>query len=353
VTRCEELCIELTSLCNQDCVHCSSEATLSLAAANALPMERVETLLQWFRDQGGEFVEFSGGEPLLYSRIVDVVRMASALGLDVRLYSTGAPKQSGVPSLADLQAAGLSSIVFSLQGASRVTHEGITRTPGSFTRTIHEIQRAVGLGLRVGVHFVPMKPNFRELSEAVDLAASIGVDEFSVLRFVAQGRGAVDAGRLALSYEEFQILLKELADLVVDEKRIRVRAGCPMSFCALYRPEVEMKECRAGISTAIVDPVGLMSPCPAFKKLPGVRAADSVEDWASAWEQCQINGVGSVAAEGLQGPCAECLDVAVCQGRCAAQRHLSNGSLLLGPDPMCPVAGRDRAQTLSSVANCR
>lgn len=333
---CEELCVELTDLCNQACVHCSTNATQNAACAKRLPFDTVSGLLRWFAGQGGSLVELSGGEPLLYPDLLPTLGLARSLDLETRLYTTGAPKMKHIPALEQLADAGLSSAVFSLQGASRATHERITRVPGSFERTISNVRDYVRAGLWVGLHFVPVKLNYRDVRAMAELASDLGVKELAFLRFVPQGRGLVNRAELELSHPEFQRLLHELSDLVVSETRLAIRAGCPLSFCVAG---FESKQCKAGATTALVDSVGRMHACPAFKNLPGMLTPGFGLNWEAAWSDCQRNVALRMASEGLSGICTACEDLLQCQGRCAAQRYLAHGSIVIGPDPMCPLAG--------------
>ena len=241
-----------------------------------------------------------------------------------------------MPSLTQLIDAGLASAVFSLQGATRATHERVTRVPGSFERTIMNIQQYVKAGLWVGLHFVPLRSNYRDARTMTDLAADLGVDELAFLRFVPQGRGVTNRPELELSHGEFQWLLRELSSMAASETRLIIRVGCPLSFSAAG---LESKECKAGLTTALVDPFGRMHACSAFKNLPGTDTPDLGPDWNVAWHSCQRRGVGEVTAEGLSGACAVCKNLAECRGRCAAQRYLAHGSIMVGPDPMCPRDG--------------
>jgi radical SAM protein with 4Fe4S-binding SPASM domain len=184
-----------------------------------------------------------------------------------------------------------------------------------------------------------MKPNAHELVAAVELVERLGVDEFAALRFVPQGRGCENRDALELSYEAFQALLSELANLVVESNRLVVRAGCPMSFCSVYRSEIVPQECEAGRSSVLIDPNGDMYPCPALKQVPELSISTrSGAGIAAGWEGDAWDTVRGVTPESLTGDCSSCIRVAECVGRCAAQRYLSHGSFLVGPDPMCPLS---------------
>lgn len=345
---CRELCIELTSLCHQNCLHCSSDSTRCADAAKHLDMSYVEALLVWFAGQGGELIELSGGEPLLYPGIEDVIRLASGLGLRVRLYSTGLPQGTHAPSLALVKRAGATEVVFSVHAATAAIHDALTDTRGSFENTVRAVRDAVALGYWVGVHFVPTRLNADQLVATVSLAAELGADEFAVLRFVPQGRGLRNRQALELPQEQFETVLESLANLVADERRIRVRAGCPVSFCSLYRQEIEPAPCKAGKNTALIDPSGDMYPCPAYKRIRGFEGQRPLLSVAEMWTRPSWTALRT--PERLSGVCAQCTLVDTCAGRCAAQRYLAHGDESIGPDPMCPLQSSARRDGGIAVA---
>lgn len=337
---CKELCIELTDLCHQNCVHCSSSSTLNASSCHSLEAAQVEKLIAWFSSQGGELLELSGGDPLLYPALRSILRVAADRDIRVRIYTTGYDLAApNVPSLAELHALGVRELVFSLQGSCAALHEEVTCSPGSFDRTVQAIRDARQLGFWVGVHFVPMTVNVDSLEDTYRLAETLGVNEFAVLRFVAQGRGAENQW-LEIDETRFEALVRRLAELVPESSKTKMRAGCPLNFCSLYSSSIEPKRCDAGKTTALVDPRGVMYPCPAFKNIDKAIGVGPSDDWQALWESAQWNELRELQPESLSGECAECGRRDRCSGRCAAQRYLAHGSVLVGPDPMCPLSTR-------------
>lgn len=335
-TRCVELCLELTTRCHQNCIHCSTESTPLGERERQLSLHQAKSAVEWFAGQGGSTLQLSGGEPLYYPHLREIVSLARARGLRSIAYTTGLPS-GGEPSIQELVSLGLSGCVFSLQGARREVHERITRVPGSFERTLGAIRDSVSLGIWTGVHFVPMRPNCTDMNAAAELALDLGVSEFAILRFVPQGRGADNARILELTDEQTHCMLVEVARLVARSPNF-VRAGCPLNFCSIYEPSIEPKVCLAGRTTVMIDPRGGMYPCPAFKRTAAYMVKAKGDEWAAAWANQCWRELRSLRFQDIEGPCALCSRLAQCVGRCAAQRLMANGSVLAGPDPICPVA---------------
>lgn len=60
-----------------------------------------------------------------------------------------------------LKNAGLRKIVFSLYGGHAKTHDYITQTTESFLKTLNSILLMKSLGFWIGIHFVTIRPNYK------------------------------------------------------------------------------------------------------------------------------------------------------------------------------------------------
>ncbi|MGH9434158.1 MAG: radical SAM protein [Terriglobia bacterium] len=85
--RLTELKIELTQECPLACIHCSTQS--NRFAKSFLPPTIVLRLLMESRKMGVKKVAFSGGEPLVYRELLELLRYAASLQLAVSLYTTG------------------------------------------------------------------------------------------------------------------------------------------------------------------------------------------------------------------------------------------------------------------------
>jgi radical SAM protein with 4Fe4S-binding SPASM domain len=346
----DELCIEITGKCLMQCRHCSSSCTQANSAL--LSYDRILTILDDARLLGTKTIEISGGEPLLHPRILDIIREAKK-NFEVRLYTSGFLGDSdGIPEpiVSSMAALGLDRIIFNLQGASAEIHERITMTPGSFESVISSIKRARAACLWLGAHFVPMIPNYKEIGALARLCSSLQVDELAILRFVNQGRGAINGGSLELSPDDFHTLIMD----VVREKQIgdclQIRTGCPMNFCSFVDSDIKPVKCKAGLSTLLINFAGEVVPCPAFKQARAFTIGNINRlTLSSLWhESDKLRQLRTFDFRQIQG-CNECERLDVCQGRCMAQRFYATGSIYEGPDPLCPYKRVSRTTVRDEV----
>jgi pyrroloquinoline quinone biosynthesis protein E len=255
--------------------------------------------------------------------------------------------------LRELLTLGLDKIVFNLQGPQKI-HDLITQQAGSFEAVYGSIKRAKKLGFWVGIHFVPMKPNAREIGEVLEIAKNLSTEEVALLRFVPQGRGKANETELKLTRKELWVFLENVAILrKVFQKKPQIRIGCPLDFLDFKDQTVEMCNCKAAISSCSITPAGDVIPCPGFKHLYEFVAGNVIENsLEKIWTTAKVfNDIRKIDYRNLE-ICSECSRVDTCKGRCLAQRARQYGNLLKGPDPDCNLYERNKMRKKTSGGYC-
>ena len=327
-----EVCLEITNACPMNCVHCSSGGQSNLE--EEMSLDEIKEVIAEIADLGGEVIEISGGEPTIHSGLVEIIRCAKDFGLETRLYTSGFHfPEHIINSLISLD---LDKVIFNLQGANRKTHEYITRTEHSFINVIRSI-KMVTKDVWVGVHFVPMKPNFKELKKVIELCSNLNVKEVGILRFVPQGRGEVNRPWLELSRIELRQFVRDLVREFHQSDCPMIRIGNPMNFCSLMDDSIPVQRCHAGLSSCLIKPNGEVAPCPAFKQNSNYVAGNIKNDpLAEIWRFSLIWDLFRLFdSEKLKGPCKSCKHLLLCRGRCHLQRILAFEDIYQGPDPHC------------------
>lgn len=260
-----ELVLELTDRCHLACLHCSSSSGSGSRAE--LPAPLVFRLLAEARELGVTRVSFGGGEPTTSALLAEAVRFAGTRFSRINVYTCGARRVddgSVLPLATDLLEhwRGLEALrlIFSIHGSSREIHDAVTLVPGSFDAMIASARLARDLEIHTETHFVPMSPNADELESVVRLASRLGSSKVSILRFVAQGRGAQSARQLQLNAADEQRFLVKLSALRA-RRAMPIRTGSPWNG-RVSGPAVP---CRAGRWKLVVQPTGNVVPCEVFK----------------------------------------------------------------------------------------
>jgi pyrroloquinoline quinone biosynthesis protein E len=315
-----------------NCIHCSNENDHQ----ERLEFYEIKSIIDEFRDLGGQILEISGGEPLEHADIIKIIRYAKTNGLEVRLYTSGLVSQDGefesiTNKLANnLKESSIDKIIFNIEGSKSITHELITGLKGSYNKAVQSISTVISAGLWTGIHFVPTKLNFREIEKTIEICSELGVSEFAILRFVPQGRGLKNREKLELSQQECEELFYILNKIKCQS---RIRIGHPLNC---FISDFESSECIAGKSLCLIKPNGQVVPCPAFKQNVDYNAGSiKNKSLSDIWLYSEIlEKLRTFKYENLIG-CKNCGSLFKCQGGCTAQRILERGELYRSIDPLC------------------
>jgi radical SAM protein with 4Fe4S-binding SPASM domain len=168
--------VELTLRCNIRCVHCYNfdRETPRPAAGPELSLDEIRVLFDELRRAGTLFLGLTGGEAMAHPRFWEIMDEAAARSFAVQLLSNGT--LLGETAAVRLAAyPNLFSVNLSLYGATAAVHDGVTRSPGSWRRTMDGARRLRGLGATVQLKFVVMKSNAHEMAAVLELTEREGV----------------------------------------------------------------------------------------------------------------------------------------------------------------------------------
>ena len=156
-----DLRLSVTDRCNYKCVYCRTGN--EGAQYTELPIAAYLRMARLFVSLGVEKIRLTGGEPLLRSGLVEMVRELAAMRTAYLLDGTyvGDVSQAGQPldialttnghlleGLAEpLREAGLNRVTVSMDAVDAATFSEITRVPRSFDRVLAGIRRAREIGL--------------------------------------------------------------------------------------------------------------------------------------------------------------------------------------------------------------
>jgi len=146
--------VDLTNRCNLTCPVCFANAN----AAGYLyepDFETVRKMLQALRNQkpvAGRIVQFSGGEPTIYPRFLDVLRMAKEMGFSHLQAATNGLKFTDIEFAHQCKDAGLHTLYLQFDGVCDDVYRR-TRGESLWEKKLHCIENVRKAGLKIV--FVP------------------------------------------------------------------------------------------------------------------------------------------------------------------------------------------------------
>ena len=160
----------------------------------------------------------------------------------------------------NLKRLGVDKIVFDYQAYEYDTDEYLMgRNNHKHVCLLDSMMHASIVGLETDIHFIPMRPNYKEISDILEMLEIAKIKNISILNFVPQGRGLINAKDLMLTEYE----LNEFMDLLNKYKKHfsgNIRIGIPLLG-------ENMHMCNAGLEKLVIKYDGTILPCPAFKEL--------------------------------------------------------------------------------------
>lgn len=330
----KELKIEVTYKCPLSCVHCSSEANNE----NSLFMtkEKCLSIISQASELGVEKIAISGGEPLVWDGLEEVIDKCNINNIEASIYTSGNCEniEDKFKLLSDVK---LKKAIFSIYSPDEKEHVRITRKRDSFQNTLRAISACKKYSITPEIHFVALASNYQKLIGIVDLAKKEGVEIVSVLRFVPQGRGALIEQRDTLSAKQNKELIQTIK--AIRETGFYIRTGSPFNVLFLNKNP----KCMAARDRMIVAPDLSIYPCDAFKQIEAAQISKPViasslksNSLKKCWEDSSyLNTIRDVVSSPVEGTCKSCVMYENCLSGCLAQKFLKYNTLKPHRDPAC------------------
>ena len=266
-TMYKDVSIEIIQKCFNQCLHCSSCSSERSVAKLSLPV--ILQLIADIRDLGFDRICLSGGEPLLYPNIVEVVQAITNQNMRADIYSCGIIEKNGdfasIPeeTLSLLKRAGLKAMIFNLPSIHSEVYDLITQSKNRLPLVLKSIEQAILQGISAEVHFVPMKLNINEAMEVVEYAKKANIQQVSFLKLMPHGRALENIKQIALNDDDIMMLQRKLLKLKREGSAIRI--GLP------FMQQSNAPPCHAVREKLYIRFDGCVFGCEAFKYITHIN----------------------------------------------------------------------------------
>ncbi len=182
--------LEITPSCSLQCIHCYAASMPGLGHGRLQVADWIH-VIQSLHALGTRFIQFIGGEPTIHPHFCTLIECAAAAGLRIEVYTN----LIGVTHhMWDMFSRYEVRIATSFYSDVPAIHDAITQVPGSQSKTLNNIKKAVMLGLSLRVGIIHMRSN-QNISDTRKLLVSLGVKEKSIgvdrIRGVGRGTSLV------------------------------------------------------------------------------------------------------------------------------------------------------------------
>ena len=308
----KEVKIELTNKCSRNCKHCSSSATSNNKNLKELDFNHVSKIIREAKLMGVETIVFTGGEPLMYDRLCELVKLTSSLGMKSTIYSFAFRNDQTLKQYRTLIENGLNKIIYSLADTLSNEKDLSTYEKGEFFDKVFE-----GSNATLSFHYAVSKDSIDRLNEVVNKTIQTFdnkkyFDKISLLRFVPHGKGTND---MDLTREE----LLSIKDLYLsNNNKSRIRLGSPWNILG-----IENSPCIIADEIMIIGFDGIAYPCDSIKYFTELGISGNIKE-NSLSEMYNSEYFTNIRNLNVSNSCSSCNQYSICKSGCIGQKIIAN-----------------------------
>lgn len=228
--------LKIRFACNNMCKFCVQGDKRLRFADKDMPKITKE-LAEGYR-AGCRSVVFTGGEPSLHPKIINIVRQARKIGYTGVQIQTNGRFFCYEDFCRKIVAAGITEFSPALQSSNAKLHDFLTDSPGSFVQTVRSIQNMKALGVPIITNSVITKPNFRNLPELASLFVSLGVNQFQFAFVHILGSAAKNKSWIVPRKSMIEPWVKEGLDIGLNAGLKVMTEAIPYCFMSGYEKYV-------------------------------------------------------------------------------------------------------------------
>ena len=297
---------EMTEKCNLNCQMCYSRAFKGCNERDELSTNQAKKLLKKLDAENVLYLLLDGGEPLLredffYLLPVITEKFCTWISTNGTLIDYKSAKE--------IKNNHVNTVFVSLHASNSDLHDKITRTIGSFQKTLVGIENLKNQGVQTMVSCQVSSLNYDDISEFVKICKYYQIEKINFLRPYPIGTEIEAYNSFALNANEFEQFVRK-AERECEKEKIKI--GHAFSY-------KNHNCCKQSFSC---DSRGMLMNCPYLRFLP--RLGNAIEDnlverWNSK-ESLKIRNFSNIVPKS----CQTCIGEEECQGGCTAGRLLGN-----------------------------
>lgn len=359
----------ITRTCNLRCIHCYADASAAHYEGE-LDWDQCCAVIDDLADYHVNALLFSGGEPMVHPRFLDLVERATSRGLKVTISTNGTRITADIArQLKELQTA---YVGISLDGIGAV-HDRFRGVEGCFQQAVRGFQLCREAGQKTGLRLTLTRNNVQCMEQILDFIDDYDIQRVCFYHLVPTGRG-VDVQTLAP--EE----ARGAVDALIRRVEIWKAAGKEREVLTVTQPAdgiyLLLRQLREGSSLATetlrllswnggganssgrgianIDTQGLVHPDQFWQSV--TLGSVKTEKFSDIWEARAGKAVDILPElralddplerqKNIQGRCGACKHFALCGGGFRTRAAFANGHWY-GSDPGCYLTDEEIYQDL-------
>lgn len=320
---------ELTYRCSEKCIHCYNVGSTHYQSdidkrgdRCELTLEEYKRVIDELKEQGMFKICLTGGDPFSKSIAWNIIEYCYEKEIAVELYTNGLAISNQTEKLINLYPR---IVGLTLYSSIPETHDKVTRTKGSFEKTISTLEQLSNFGIPLQLKCCVFNVNFSSYKGVYKLA-----EDFAALPQIEVNiKNTVDGNKYASQH--LRLTEKEYEELFKDPYIYPYIQS--NSLDRITTRDFSQNACIGGVKSCTLTPEGDIIPCPAFHLIFGnvrnssileIRNSKKMKEWEKVtlkeYEKC-----------GRHKYCAFC---SICPG----DNYSDTGSPLKASDNKCFMA---------------
>ena len=308
----KELKIELTNKCARNCKHCSSNATSNINNFKDLDFEDVYRIIKEAKLMRVKTIVFTGGEPLMYDKLSELVELTTTLGMKSSIYTFAYRNDETLNKYRQLISLGLNKIIYSLADSLSDEEDISIYDKEQFFDKVFD-----GNNARLGFHYTISKDSYYKLETVITKTVDTFIkkryfDNISLLRFVPHGKGTTN---MDLTKEE----LLNIKDFYLHyPNKDRIRLGSPWNILS-----IKNSPCIIADEIMIIGFDGIAYPCDSIKYFTKLGISGNIRE-KSLRDLYDSEYFSTIRKFNTDNSCSRCQQYSVCKSGCIGQKIISN-----------------------------
>lgn len=167
------LWLEITSLCNNRCLHCYGTCGPKVHQS-PVTHERWLSLITEARQAGATAIQLIGGEPLLYPKWQELIIKAKEEDFEfIEIFTNATCLKDSDIEFIKQQGVHVATTIYGDQAES---HDAVTQNPGSFVKTLGNIEKLLAKQIPLRIASIIMKTNEDQVEPIMKLCEKLGVE---------------------------------------------------------------------------------------------------------------------------------------------------------------------------------
>lgn len=321
------LYLYLTDQCNLLCGHCWISPGFSRNRQSGIPIGTLKKTILNAKRLGLNNVKLTGGEPLLYKDLDELLAFLAAEGLSIYIETNGTLIDRDM--LESFQLCKVRQVFVSLDAASETVYDAIRGVRGGFQQTMAGLRLLSKSSVNFQIIMTLQRKNRNQIPDVIQLSKMLGAGSLKINPLIPSGRGRQ-------SFEQKENLelkaLIRLFRMVEDRPRpdsLEIIFDLPAAFHPIENLKLKkIKECRI-LNILGVLANGDFSICGIGQTVDKLRMGNLSEDTIQeVWSNSPIlRQLRQSVPRRLKGVCGHCIFRFQCLGSCRANAFALTGSL--------------------------